>query len=488
MLLFTVALFELASVGVAKNGEKRPQSGGQAVQNNYNLKVDVSLVTVDTTVRDRRGAIVDGLQARDFAIYDNGILQEITHLSRDQLPLAVALVVDCSPSIKRYLQDLRAAALAALALLKPEDQVVLFSLALCPARLTDLTSDHARVVEKIAGLEIEAGTNIYDALAVSARYLLEEAPDRRHAIILISDDYSEMSHYSAPETLQEMLTASVTLLNIKTFGDNGFLSRGNVFWGGSPLQSSKTLPNTNLSVPDLIARIASETGGEVFNLGGGGNLSRAFETAISNLKLQYTLGFVPSEPRVGESFHRLQVKLSGAKSCPGCRVQARSGYYRAAPSFPNRNATGAEGTQFKCEEFKTDYENKVMSMAAANQAELHDILFKVVTAKETSSDGLQQVGVHLKIDSTSVRFKMVGNRYLARLRVGIVYADSKGHDLGAEMGKVDLNLSESDYTEVKRWGIPFAAAIPLKVPKQVLKIVVFDPAAGKLGSKFLKTK
>jgi hypothetical protein len=56
------------------------------------------------------------------------------------------------------------------------------------------------------------------------------------------------------------------------------------------------------------------------------------------------------------------------------------------------------------------------------------------------------------------------------------------------MKSIDLDLNESDFAEVKRWGIPFSATVPLEVPKQVLKIVVFDPAAGKLGSKFLKTK
>ncbi|MBZ5499874.1 MAG: VWA domain-containing protein [Acidobacteriia bacterium] len=476
-----------SSVGSPAVGNPCLQRSGQGVRDNYKLKVDVALVTVDATVRDSRGTIVDGLQIPDFAIYDNGVLQEITHLSRDQLPLAVALVVDCSPSISRYLKELRTAALAALALLKPEDQVVLFSLGLCPVRLTNLTSDHGQVVDKIGRLELDTGTNIYDALAVSARYLREAAPDRRHAIILISDDYSEMSHYTAPETLQEMLTASVTLFNIKTLGDNGFVGRAKFSVNGMPLDEAKVLPNTNLTIPGLIERIARETGGTVFNLGSGGKLSQAFETAINNLKLQYTLGFTPLEARGGEGFHQLQVKLSGARPCPGCKVQARSGYYRLASSV-SRNAIESTATLFDCEEFKTALENKVISMAASNSYELHAVFFQAATGKETGPDGMPQIRVRLKIDSSSVHFKTVGDLHSVRLRVGIVYADSKGNDLGSENGEINLKLGEGDYAEVKRWGIPFAATVPLKVPKEVLKIVVLDPAAGKVGSKFLKVK
>lgn len=487
MSILSLALVEFSLLSAPSIGVMCSRQDARGAQDKYSLKVDVSLVTVDVTVRDRRGAIVDGLQAGDFSIYDNGALQEITHLSRDQLPLAVALVVDCSPSIRRYLKDLRGAALAALSLLKPEDRVALFSLALCPSRLTDLTQDHGQVVEKIGGLEIEAGTNIYDSLAVPARYLREQAPDRRHAIILISDDYSEMSQHTAPETLKELLSASATLLNIHTPGDNGFLSRATVFINRTPLESAKSIPDTGLALPDIVARIARETGGEVFSLGGGGNLSRAFQAAISNLKLQYTLGFVPSEARTGETFHKIEVKLQGSKARSGYIVQARSGYYRGSPPVVDQNAI-EPAALFNCGEFKTAYENKIMSLAARNPDELHDILFKVVTAKEISPDGAQQIGIHLKIDSSSVRFRTVGAQHMARLRVGIVYADPKGHDLGSEMKTIDINLGESDFGEVKRWGIPFSAVVPLKVPKQVLKIVVFDPAAGKLGSKFLKTK
>jgi Ca-activated chloride channel family protein len=469
-------------------GETSLQQIGQTAPKNFSLKIDVDLVTVDAIVRDRQGAIVGELQAGDFAIYDNGIPQEITHLSRDQLPLAVALVIDCSPSIKQYLKDLHGAALAALGLLKPEDQVALFSLAQCPARLTELTSDHSQLVSKIGALEVESGTNIYDALVVAARYLREQAPDRRHAIILISDDYSDTSYFTAAEALREMLQASVTLLNIKTLGDNGLLSHANIRVDGSPLDLAKTIPNIRIAVPDIIEHIAGETGGEVFNLGGGGKLARAFETVISNLKLQYTLGFVPSDTRTGEIFHRLEVKLSGSRPCLGCKVQARSGYYLVAPSSPVGNSTETSGTHYDCEDLKATLEDKLISMAAANAEELHNLLFQVITAKDTDAAGLPQIKVHLKIDSALVGFKMVEGKHLASLRVAVVYADPKGHDLGTVKETIDLKLNETDYTEVKRWGIPFATAVPLKVPKQVLKIIVFDMAAGKVGSKFVKTK
>ena len=56
-----------------------------------------------------------------------GAQQQVAHFSRDQLPLAVALVVDLSGSIQPFLRPLRYATLTALKTLKPEDQVALIT-------------------------------------------------------------------------------------------------------------------------------------------------------------------------------------------------------------------------------------------------------------------------------------------------------------------------------------------------------------------------
>jgi len=46
---------------------QEPARGG------FGLEVNVALVTVNAIVRDRQGAVVDGLRAEDFALYDNSI-------------------------------------------------------------------------------------------------------------------------------------------------------------------------------------------------------------------------------------------------------------------------------------------------------------------------------------------------------------------------------------------------------------------------------
>ncbi len=75
------------------------------------IKVDVDVVNVLCTVYDKRGALVQDLQKADFEIRENGKLQEIRYFARDtDLPLTVALLVDVSGSVGRFIAEEKDAA------------------------------------------------------------------------------------------------------------------------------------------------------------------------------------------------------------------------------------------------------------------------------------------------------------------------------------------------------------------------------------------
>lgn len=61
----------------------------------------------------------------DFELYENGVRQEITHASRDELPLSATLHLDVSGSVHEVFDELQKGALRALQHLKPGDEVAL---------------------------------------------------------------------------------------------------------------------------------------------------------------------------------------------------------------------------------------------------------------------------------------------------------------------------------------------------------------------------
>ena len=80
---------ELRAQGLAAPGSQLPPEKG-----GFTLQVDVSMVLVEATVRDDKGRIANDLKREDFHVLEDGVEQQIMYFSRDELPLAVALVVD----------------------------------------------------------------------------------------------------------------------------------------------------------------------------------------------------------------------------------------------------------------------------------------------------------------------------------------------------------------------------------------------------------
>ena len=74
------------------------------------INVDVKVVNVLATVRDKHGMIVSNLGKDDFVLTEDGKPQTITYFSREtDVPLTMGLLVDTSGSQQRMLDDERSA-------------------------------------------------------------------------------------------------------------------------------------------------------------------------------------------------------------------------------------------------------------------------------------------------------------------------------------------------------------------------------------------
>ena len=471
-----------------ESGISRPEHQQQdAVKSGFTIRSSTELVTVDAIVRTEAGGFVGSLQADDFIVYDNGVAQDITLFSRERLPIAVALVVDRSPSVQQYLAQLRTAALTTLDRLQPEDQVALFSFDMEVAQLSELTQDRrsiARLVNLVPGGN---GTNIYDALFGASRYLRSQASNRRRAIILISDNWhTSGSDHNDRDTLQELLENSAILYGIETPGNNSV--------GGVGFRD-----------PARIARIAKETGGEVLKAATANSLVEALDSALSNLKTGYVLGFSPSDKGEEGSYHSLLVGSNAAGRCPKCQVQARTGYYAGPRVGPGSTAgvptpprvSGTASTTVSPSGVSPFVHSAEMEEAIAQHAianarsqkwDLLDIAFEARVAVERDAAGNPQTKIELLIDAANVMFRLAGGRHVGRLRITAFYMNPNGKSLGSDWRIMDLRLTEATYQQMMQKGIPYSTTIPLKDPDQRIKVVIYDPGSAKTGSRLLQIK
>ena len=279
------------------------------------IRVDVNLVMVDATVKTKEGQILSGLKKENFEVREDGAVQKIVFFGRDELPLNVALVLDLSDSIGPFLGPLRDAATTALAALKPEDQVALFTFSTEAELRVPLTKDKGKIAEQFNSFRAGGATNINDGIFVAAQYFLMTAPRGRRVIILISDDVgTDAGGQGTRDIVTETTAADAAVYNLKIPGYNPPATR---FAAGM--------------IPGLvdIHQVTEQTGGEIFDVEGMTSLDAVFRALLDRIKTRYTLGYYTSANGAEGKPHKLDVRLASSFGTKGRNyiILAKNGYY-----------------------------------------------------------------------------------------------------------------------------------------------------------------
>lgn len=272
------------------------------------FKVNVNLVHVIATVKNKSGQLVGALTKDDFEIYDNGARQEISVFERqtDQ-PLSIALLIDVSGSTAKDLKfETDSASRFLKALLaegKPDDRVSIFKFDDTVTRVTPFTHDFTLLDARLKKISGSAGTSLYDAIYLSAGEL--ESRQGRKVMVIISDGGNTTSSYDTHQALEAAQLADAVIYPLVVM----------------PITSDA---GRNIGGENALTFMAERTGGRTFLPSLGKQLDKAFDDIISELRTEYYMGFYPQAvPLTREHFHSLKVQVKN----PELQVSARNGYY-----------------------------------------------------------------------------------------------------------------------------------------------------------------
>jgi Ca-activated chloride channel homolog len=170
------------------------------------IRVDVRLVHILATVRNKAGQLVGGLKKEDFEVSDNGVKQEIAVFERQSnQPLSVALLIDVSGSTAIDLKfEIDSAAKFLRALLtegNPSDAVALYSFDDTVTLEQNYTHNLALLQDKLKKIHGDAGTSLWDAVYLAAREGLE-AREGRKAMVIVSDGGNTTSAKTTQQALE----------------------------------------------------------------------------------------------------------------------------------------------------------------------------------------------------------------------------------------------------------------------------------------------
>src|SRR5271169_574336 len=196
------------------------------------IKVDVDLVNVLCTVRNKSNGLVGNLEKKYFQIFEDGKEQEIKYFTREtDLPVTIGLLVDTSKSQERLMDIERRAAYEFFSkVLRSKDLAFLIQFGAEAELLQDDTSSPQLLQDGLNQLRLSvpmgglhpgpvptqqhlAGTILFDAVYLAANEKMKGEVGRK-AMVLITDGVDTGSRISKEKAIEAAQKADSIIYSI----------------------------------------------------------------------------------------------------------------------------------------------------------------------------------------------------------------------------------------------------------------------------------
>jgi VWFA-related protein len=296
------------------------------------IKMNVSLVDLFFTVRDRAGNLVAHLTQDDCTVSEDHQPQRVKSFTAEtSQPLTLGILLDTSSSQSRvFPQEQDAGSRFLERVLQAKDEAFLLSFDVNVDLLQDVTGNPQLLSRAIHKAEINSaggngaagspgagggtiptsgavkGTLLYDAVSLASRKIGRETG--RKTMILLTDGQDQGSRAKIGEAIDAALRSNV-ILYVILIADRDFYAK------------------LGYSGHSAMKKMTGETGGRLIDVGSNSKkLGAAFQQIEDELRTQYSATYTPNNTKLDGSFRHLAVDCHG----DGLKPQLRSGYFAAA--------------------------------------------------------------------------------------------------------------------------------------------------------------
>ncbi len=289
------------------------------------IRIETRLVNLNVKAVDKAGQPLKSLNQDDFAIYEDGVRQELTHFRPVNAPVNLILMLDLSGSTKKSRDRMVDAARKFIDALPAQDRIALVAFTRKYRTLQDFTSDKQvlkKSVEKIK--KISGGTAFYDSMW-EALDNLDRIPDARKAIVVLTDGEDESllgteeTSHSFEDLLDRASEEDVTIYPIYFSASNHYNKLGALFGGSlnvGPRSQQK-------AAREQLELLAEQTGGEVINTRLQEDLDDAYRRVANEVHTLYSLAYSPDRLKHNGEFRKIAVRIGR----DGAVARTRKGYF-----------------------------------------------------------------------------------------------------------------------------------------------------------------
>jgi len=268
-------------------------------------------VTLDVAVIEKSPDAFGSLTKEEFAVYEDGVKQQVISLAAQDSPFSLGIAVDASGSMRGQLPMIQKAAQAVISKMGSDDEAFVVAFTSGSEVMQDFTSnqrDLANAVEKIYAI---GGTSLLDAVVAASGYVHKNGKNRRKALMFITDGVDKGS------TIDEDKATTALIEN-----------QAQAYFVCVPVEISRPFLGikSSLKPRPQLDRLARATGGQSFYLGNAEESSSTAERFIGSLRNQYEITYASTNNKEKDKLRKVRVVVS-PKDGRQLDVVTRRGYY-----------------------------------------------------------------------------------------------------------------------------------------------------------------
>ena len=328
----------------AEEEKKRLEEEKNAIVDDTVEKIESNIVNVDAVVYNKKsGQIISGLKKENFAIFENGVKQNLSNFATPESPITVSLVVEYSKWTELFgsaaggrfepgaYEVIKPVAYFLSKFIKPpNDYASVIAFDMRPTPLTDFTNDPKRLNDTVNILlrnqPAFRENNLYDALkfaligGVGDSVVLENSKNekstyggmidvksKRRAIILVASGIDTFSRINYDEIRRIIQEAGVPIYIIST--GNLFYKKYEHLLGATDDITGGPGRLTFLQAQNAMNTFAKESGGMHYPMTFEGEIPGYLNSINALLRSQYSLAYDLVDKHEPGKKYKLDVKV-----------------------------------------------------------------------------------------------------------------------------------------------------------------------------------
>jgi Ca-activated chloride channel homolog len=304
-----LSLLLLASLASAQTPSPPPRPAPTPRTLEFGTGIEV--INLNVSVTDPFNRYVTDLKKPDFAVFEDGIKQDLSLFTQENLPISLSLLIDVSASMDEKLPFAQTAASRFVKTLRPQDnaQIVQFNDRI--TNLQDFTADHSLLDAAIRRTSASGPTALHNALYVALKDLTRlkaKGELRRLAIVLLTDGEDTASLVSDEQVIDLAKKCEINIYCISI--------RENRSQDRERLAFSQAV--------HLLTVLSRDTGGQVHFPNSPSELDSVYDRIAEELRTQYSIGYVSSNGRRDGKWRRIVVRTPERDNL---QIRHKLGYY-----------------------------------------------------------------------------------------------------------------------------------------------------------------